>query len=335
MKHITTKRIFQVVAVLALAITATGCDAFRSLRDSNGMTAQGRPYELIIVCGHEAWNGELGDSLRAVFTAPVPYINQTEPIFDVLRITERGYTGTVAQHRNILKLIVDPTLQQAEAGVQYDVTAEPQIIVTLQGPTQEALTEYLAAHRTELVQAFEQAERDRAIRYAERYFAPEVSKAIEARFGVRMKVPRGYIVAASQPDFLWARYEYPEAEQGFIIYSYPYEGPESLSPEALLAARNRFTARIPGEAAGSHMTTSDVIEPSYRMFRLEGRLWCELRGFWDLAGGFMGGPFVSFTTVDTKTNRVFTLDCYVFSPKLHKRNFVRGVEHLLYQVHFD
>ncbi len=335
MKHITTKRIFQFVVVLAFAIAATGCDAFRSLRDSNGMTAQGRPYELIIVCGHEAWNGELGDSLRAVFTMPVPYLNQTEPIFDVLRITERGYTGTVAQHRNILKLVVDPTLQQAEAGVQYDLTAEPQIIVTLQGPTQEALTEYLAAHRTELVQAFEQAERDRAIRYTEQYFAPEVSKAIEARFGVQMKVPRGYIVAASQPDFLWARYEYPKAEQGFFIYSYPYEGPESLSPEALLAARNRFAARIPGEVAGSYMTTSDVIEPNYRMFRLEGRLWCELRGFWDVAGDFMGGPFVSFTTVDTKTNRVFTLDCYVFSPKLHKRNFVRGVEHLLYQVHFD
>ncbi|MDE5851734.1 MAG: DUF4837 family protein, partial [Alistipes sp.] len=57
-------------------------------------------------------------------------------------------------------------------------------------------------------------------------------------------------------------------------------------------------------------------------------------GFWDVAGDYMGGPFVSFTTVDTATNRVFTLDAYVYSPKLHKRNFVRGVEHLLYQVDF-
>lgn len=334
MKKFLSKRLFRLTAVAAFAVAATGCDAFRTLRDSDGMTAQGRPYELVVVCGHDAWKGALGDSLRAVFTAPVPYLNQTEPIFDVLRVTERGYTGTVARHRNILKTIVDPTLPQAEAGVQYDLTAEPQIIVTLQGPTEQALTEYLSAHRSEMVQIFEQAERDRTIRFTERYFAAEVSKAIEARFGVQMKVPRGYIVAKSEPDFVWARYEYPQASQGFFIYTYPYEGPESLSPAALLATRNKFAARIPGPADGSYMTTSDAIPPSYRMFRLEGRLWCEMRGFWDVAGDFMGGPFVSYTTVDTKTNRVFTLDGYVYSPKLHKRNFVRGVEHLLYEVNF-
>ena len=87
-------------------------------------------------------------------------------------------------------------------------------------------------------------------------------------------------------------------------------------PEALLAARNKYAARIPGPSDGSWMTTSEVIPPAYRMFRLEGRLWCELRGFWDVKNDFMGGPFVSYTTVDTATNRVFTLDCYVYAPDL-------------------
>ena len=82
------------------------------------------------------------------------------------------------------------------------------------------------------------------------------------------------------------------------------------------------------------MTTCDVLPPALRMVSLEGRHWCELHGLWDGEGDFMGGPFVSYTTVDTKTNRVFTLDGYGYSPKLHKRNFVRGVEHLLYTVSF-
>ena len=47
-----------------------------------------------------------------------------------------------------------------------------------------------------------------------------------------------------------------------------------------------------------------------------------------------GGPFVSYTTVDTATGRVLTIDCYVYSPKNHKRNYVRGVEHLLYLLKF-
>ena len=85
------------------------------------------------------------------------------------------------------------------------------------------------------------------------------------------------------------------------------------------------------------MITSDAFEPGYRIFRLEGRLWCEMRGFWDVHGDFMGGPFVSFSTVDTATNRVFTLDCYVYAPDLNKprkRNYLRGLEHLLYTVTF-
>ena len=45
----------------------------------------------------------------------------------------------------------------------------------------------------------------------------------------------------------------------------------------------------------------------------------------------------SYTTVDTATNRVFTLDCYVYAPDLNKprkRNYMRGLEHLLYSVRF-
>ena len=54
-------------------------------------------------------------------------------------------------------------------------------------------------------------------------------------------------------------------------------------------------------------------------------------------GDFLLGPFVSYTTVDTDTNRVFTLDCYVYAPDLNKprkRNYMRGLEHLLYSVRF-
>ena len=322
-------------SLLVCALLSTACDAFRKLGENGGMTAQGRPYELIVVAGQEHWNGALGDTVRSVFLERIPYLGaDTEPYFDVLRINEQGYSGTIAQHRNILELVIDPSLPQAEAGVRYDVRAQPQIVVTLQGPTEAAVSQYLSDQRAELVQVFEQAERDRDIRYAAQFGAPEVSRVIEKNFGVEMQVPRGYIVANEQPDFVWARYEYPQASQGFFVYSYPYTGAESLTAEALIAARNHFAARIPGPSNGSYMITSEAIEPSYRIFRLEGRVWCELRGFWDVEGDFMGGPFVSYTTVDTATNRVFTLDGYIYSPKLHKRNFLRGVEHLLYSVHF-
>ena len=329
------KKTISRLLIVLLAVSAVGCDAFHTLNKKKA--AQGRPYELIVVCPQQEWNGEVGDSLRAVFTAPVPYLNQVEPLFDVLRVTERGFKDMIADHRNILKVVVDPSLEEASTAVEYDVTSEPQIILTLQGPDDKAVVEYLSEKRGDLLHVLEQAERDRDVKAYTTFNNPGIEAAIRKMFGVDIRVPKGYVLAKQTEDFLWARYEYPTASQGFFVYAYPYEGPESLAPEALIKARNRFAALIPGPSDGSYMVTSEAFEPDYRMFRLEGRLWCELRGFWDVEGDFMGGPFVSYTTVDTETNRVFTIDGYVYAPDLNKprkRNYIRGIEHMLYTIHF-
>ena len=115
------KTFFRIAAAAALFAAMTACDAFHSLTKSRLKTAQGSPYELIVVCPQQEWTGEVGDTLRAIFTAPIPYLNQTEPLFDVLRVTERGFTGMVADHRNILKVLKDPTLTESSVAVQYNV----------------------------------------------------------------------------------------------------------------------------------------------------------------------------------------------------------------------
>ena len=270
----TMKTLCRGIFALMIAAAVAGCDAFHTLNKKK--TAQGRPYELIVVCPQMEWNGDLGDSLRAVFTAPVPYLNQVEPLFDVLRVTERGFKDMIADHRNILKIVVDPEVRQAEAAVEYNVTSEPQIVVTLQGPDDKAVVGYLSQNRDNLLHVLEQAERDRDVQTYTSFNNPGIEAAIRELFGMEI-------------------------------------------------------------SDGSYMITSDAFKPGYQLFRLEGRLWCELRGFWDVEGDFMGGPFVSYTTVDTETNRIFTLDGYVYAPDLNKprkRNYIRGIEHLLYTIHF-
>ncbi len=323
------KKILQFVLVTAFVWIFTGCDAFSSLMSADQNTSQGTAYELVLACDHELWQGEAGDTLRSVLCAQVDYLPQQEPLFDVLRITPDGLKQMIACHRNIIKVVISPEVKKAAALVENNVTAEPQVVVTLQAPDKRALTDYVSEHRKELVDVFMNAERDRTLAVNRRFRSENVEKDIAEIFNVGMLVPTGYFTAKKSEDFLWARREYPSASQGFIMYSYPYEGKQSLSVEALVEARNKFAARIPGPRDGSYMKTAPLM-PGYRMFRMEGRLWCELRGLWDLEGDYMGGPFVSYTTVDVRTQRVLTLDCYVYSPDLHKRNFVRGVENLFY-----
>ena len=151
---------FTVLLTAVLGLLLSGCDAFRTLSDKRLPASLGTPYELIVVCPQNDWTGELGDTIRKVFTAPVPYLNQTEPLFDVLRVLPDGFTNMVVKHRNILKVVVDPAIAQAGIAVQYDLEAAPQIVMTLQGPDEKAVTDYLSAHREEAVYALEKAERD-------------------------------------------------------------------------------------------------------------------------------------------------------------------------------
>ena len=72
--------------------------------------------------------------------------------------------------------------------------------------------------------------------------------------------------------------------------------------------------------------------PAYRAYRLGEQPWIEMCGLWEVANYFMGGPFISFTTVNTATREVVTIDCYVYSPKEKKRNLLRELQHLVYQV---
>lgn len=328
------KRFMLHILVAAVAVTAAACDALNSLTAARQAQSQGSPYELVIVCQPREWDGEVGDTLRAIFTQPVPVLNQREPLFDVLRVTNQTFTALARQHRNILKIEIDPVIDSAAVAVQYDMTAAPQIVLTLQAPDDAAATAYLSEHRGELLHVLEMAERDRSTAYAEKFHEQFIENRIKEHFGVDMSVPKGYDIRNEMDDFMWISYEYPAASQGFFVYSYPVAGSikQALSLESLMAARAKYASRIPGPSDGSYMITAGIFEPEYRAFRLEGRLWVELRGFWDVANDFMGGPFVSYSTINTATNEVFTIDCYVYSPKNHKRNYLRGLEHLLYGI---
>lgn len=330
MKHLLHTLLLALVAVGFLP----GCDALNKLSDAKRNSSQGAPYEVVVICTQPQWESALGDTLRVILRAQDPYLNSAEPLFSLFQVTPRHLTKIVSDHRNRIDVDIDPAYEQASAEVQYDVASSPQIVVTLKAPSEGVLTDYLSENRESLVQLFEKTERDRDIAYARSYNEKFIGEQIEKTFGVRMTVPKGYVLAKQTADFMWMRYEYPSASKGFLLYSYPYTGKMSLSEGEVQAMRLKFAAEVPGPSEGSYMTTSSVFPPQYRLVKIGGRTWAELRGFWDVENDFMGGPFVSYSTLDEATGRVLTIDGYIYSPKLDKRNFMREVEHLVYMIDF-
>lgn len=336
------RRLVCFAAAIFSLVLMVSCDSFNSLTGTK-KTAQGSPYEVLVVCDGREWESPLGVALRDVLQSPVEMLNQKEPMFDVVRITARDFKHLLPSYRNILKVLCSPDVKQTAILAQYDVVASPQIVLTFQGPSIEAMVDYLAKNGESLLQVLEIAERNRTIEMAKKQGSRAIEKMISEEFDIEMSIPTGYLFRAEGDDFLWASNEYPVASQGFFIYSHPYNGKSSIATEALIKVRNEFAKRIPGPSDGSFMTTVTRIPnieddgytdfvPERKVLKINGRDWVVLRGFWDVENDFMGGPFVSYTTLHD--GELITIDCYVYSPKYGKRNFLRPLEHLVYGVKF-
>ena len=338
------KQLFKTIFVVVTLLAVVGCDSFRSLTGAK-KTAQGSPYEVLLVCDGYEWESQLGTELNALLETPVEMLNQTEPMFNVVRITARDFKHLLPSYRNILKVLCSPDITETAILAQYDVVAAPQIVLTFQGPTIAAMCDYLKVNGASLLQVLEIAERNRTIEYAKKQGAKALEKIVKEEFDIEMSISNGFLFRAESDDFLWASNEYPVASQGFFLYTHQFKGKASVTTEALVKARNEFAKRIPGPSDGSYMTTVSRIPnieddgyvefiPQRRVVKINGRDWIELRGFWEVAKDFMGGPYVSYTTLDERSGELLTLDCYVYSPKYGKRNFLRPLEHLVYGITF-
>lgn len=333
-----------IVAMAVVAASMVSCKAFHQA--SSADTAQGRPYELILVCAQPQWQSVLGDTLSYFLKQPVRELPVYEPSFDVLRILPNNFKSLTERHRNIVLVNVSAEFTEPSISVRYNVTAKPQVFVTIKGPDNQTVADYVGANGENLMQVLEKAERDRSISYSERYNSKSLNELIRSTFDVDIKLPDDYLLRTQSPDMVWISQEFPNASQGFFIYKYPYTGADALSLDALIKARNRFASRIPGPKDGSYMITVDQIpdetgeeyipyKPEYRTVRIGEQPWIEMVGLWDVENYFMGGPFVSYTTVNPNTNEVITIDSYVYSPKKEKRNMLRELQALVYLANFN
>ncbi len=297
------------------------------------VTSLGTPYDLFVVAPNQVWQGEAGDTVQAIFGQEVEMINQPEPIYTLYHIPPAGYSKTLQKHRNILILRVDDQYRQADMSAVYDQDAKPQLIVTAVAPTAAEMARFLNQYRTELVRLFDIAERDRYVLAAKSYSNREVTKRIREKFGLSISIPDGYTIRNDAENFLWVSHELPLSSIGFIIYTYPADTRNPANNRKagnILSARNAAVSQVPGPSQGSFMSTSTTFLPDQKLLTVHGRQWNQVRGFWDVTGDFMGGPFINYTTYDEQNHRMIAIDGYVYAPspneKIGKRNYIRQIE---------
>jgi hypothetical protein len=61
----------------------------------------------------------------------------------------------------------------------------------------------------------------------------------------------------------------------------------------------------------------------------KGRYAIFTQGLWEVNSKGISGPFINYTFLDEKANRLYMLDGSVFAPKYYKRNLIQQMDVLL------
>ncbi|HPD96424.1 MAG: DUF4837 family protein [Bacteroidales bacterium] len=321
-------QIRKLLTLIVLPLTVISCKQGSKGDETLLPNVTGSAGEVVLVLPNQLLNDSVGVAYKKLLTADVPFLPQAEPMFNLITIPPDAFNSIMKSHRNIIYNEIKSN-SPAKLILKYDVWAAPQSVLFVIGPDYKTIEKIVKEKGDKIVAIFEQAERKRTIQTAIKYEESEIAPVLEEKFNVRMHIPKGYKINFKRNNMVWISHETPRISQGLIIYSFPFKDKNTFTADYLIAKRDSFVKNIEGPTKGSYMTTSMVIPPQLTPMMYKDRYYAVLRGLWDVYKHPMGGPFISYATVDEKYNRVIVAEAYVYAPDSKKRNLLRQVEALI------
>ena len=295
--------------------------------------ATGLPYEMLVVMDDAQWDRPLGRAVFNVLDSDVPGLPQSERSFRISRVAPDGFNSNMFRiMRNVIKVDIQNIYTQPKFKFARNVYSYPQMIMTLQAPDEESLTEYINNNQQSIIDFFTKAEMNREIENLRERHNPEVSRLAEEILDVDIWVPWELNKFKTGKDFLWASTNVGKKDMNLVLYSYPYTDKSTFTLDYFLQKRDSvMKANIPGGPKGSYMTTNhDYVYVEDGTVR--GKYAQIARGLWRVQGDRMGGPFVSHSRVDEANGRVVVAEAFIYAPESLKRDLLRRMEAALYTL---
>lgn len=290
----------------------------------------GKLFEMVVVIDNAYWNSPIGDSLNNLFKQPVPALPQPEPMFDLLRIDHDAFSNMFKRHRNILNVRISPYVDSAGVAIQKNRWAAPQIYVEITAKTENQFDSLMQKKGKQLLALFQNEEINRLDKAFRKMENQEVARQMLNKHNIILHVPGQFSLDVDRPHFQWISHETPKLTQSLLVWDYPYTSQKQLNYDQLILATDSVLLQnVPGEEKDSYMAIEKRWQPETRVFKHNGKYTVEMRGLWEVEGDFMGGPFVSYTIIDTMRSRLVTFMGFVYAGKQNKRNYIRELEAIL------
>ena len=323
--------------VLFLAFITYSCGDQKKRGTSS--RSSGKTAEMIVATSSEnRWEGPVGEVIRGYFNQDYEVLPQVEPLFELAHIPIHKLVDNkmFRAHHNILIVEIDESAKENTIEARKDFWSKPQRIINIKSPSEEDFVAFFNEKKTAIFNILMDSEYERLQKTFHAFRDREIMGAIKNHFGFTLEVPSGFYVATKKAEFMWIRKETQHNSQGLIIYTYDYVDTLAFDQARIISFRNSITEEfIPGPSEGSYMVVAEEYSPILsENIDLAGKFAVETRGLWRLENDFMGGPFVNYTFVNEKNNKVVTIDSYVYAPNKPKRDLLIQLEAIAHSISF-
>ncbi|HNY62351.1 MAG TPA: DUF4837 family protein [Bacteroidales bacterium] len=323
----TIKKNLILLAVLIILL-AGGCrkkagSGFKVENYSNGKAG-----EIVLVMDPKQYTESERKEIISILQQPQPAINQVEPMFDVLKFGLEDFNAFYRKHRSIVYFEITDSYDKPSINFEENVWASPQVYITIKGNHVDSTLALFRQHQDEIIEKLYENDLKRLQAFNIKNNSPQIEKTIKEKFGISLTIPQQYFIAREEPDFLWLRYKTVKNDRFIMIFK---SDDLLLSKERLVETRNQMTKNyIPGAIRGAYPILSDIYEyPEYREIAIKSKKGVEMRGLWESVGDNMGGPFYSFSFINSDQTAVITIDGFVYAPQEDKRDYLREVESIV------
>lgn len=300
-------------------------------------SSSGDPGQILLIMQDRYKETKIYDTIKGVFQQEQVGLPQSEPIFDLITIPPIAFKNVLKRHRNIITFKIGEKYKEPQILLRDNIYARPQTYMEIVAPTEEEFIRYFNEKSGLILNHFHKIEIQRIRNTYKKLANNDDMKVLRKEYNVLLTFPNSYKIAAKYDDFVWISHERSNMSQGIFIYEYPYIDTLQLTKDALLEKRDEMLKKyVPGPRDSSYMTTEYRTELRHTVSTiLNGVYTSEIRGLWRVEGDFMGGPFISLTTVDEKRNRLVTVEGFVYAPKYDKREYLRQLEAIIKTLSFE
>ncbi|MEZ4912366.1 MAG: DUF4837 family protein [Saprospiraceae bacterium] len=349
------------IFLLFIVIVVIGCDQNSNNPYATKPLAIGKINKLDIIIDPNLLNNGLKDTIESIFESPYPVLPAYEPIFNLRFLTYqdlqsikyiknlRTYlvianVSDTASHitkmlkedigtENFHKALKDSTYSYS---VGTDKWARGQLIIYIFGKNIESITNTLTNKFNAIAKRINIHDNEslNASIYGATGENKVVNDLILNKFGFNIRIPKNYVVAIDDDNFLWLRFDNKIAIQSLVIEKFPYHSEKQWSVDSIIALRNAYGKKyITTEQKNAFMITNTEDLPTFDFsYEHHGFFMREVRGIWETENDFKGGPYISYVIHNSAKNEIIFIDAFVFAPGEDKRDLMQQLDHIVKTV---